>query len=572
MFIPFLLQRNRLLLRCRLNPYAFNLFLIFDQTRTAQPQPQPFTLPLQPTLDSLSIRTLAIKHHRHACTESIMSSAAEDQSASTPPTIKGTMKKIKASPITHFFICLAWLHFSLILIGAGFQGLSAEIKLKYALEATRLAAFRGNHAQELFVQRQLESLLEFQLEPNHLFETHRDCLARAANIADAHYLGGHYYEFPEVLNQTVEWAQDNCDRLSFTAAIRHDRSGLFGKAVASFSGKAVRMYHRVKIIGMNAWDRFFQLRVKLHNTEKRVDARSPSKKATTSSAKDHFVLPSRIKIDCSGIICHLSGNSSSMGVFITEAEIRNARESMFKYGHVLAMVAMAQRVVEVAEHLTFTALWMPYSFLVYFLIILTFTKHSPRTTIPKIWARLHELRKEHSSAPLPHRYRLTILLAFSGARKTCYNIPQCLIEPCLLLGITLIMVFFFHSRANPPASLEKLLQTMQELRQIWRLDAPVPTSPNTKPNTTIEMEESPANSSTSPTTGTKTDGKRSRSTASKNAKLDTIMETEEHAVGSSPSSKTATTTDAKLSRSTILHMATIEEELEEMVELHGSSA
>jgi hypothetical protein len=113
--------------------------------------------------------------------------------------------------------CLAWLITAFTVLSTGLIGAMRGLDCELEGATLELKAQRNLEYQEDMLYAQLDEFLPTQLGKDYM-ETYDDCLARALQQADGH-LFGLGFQYPDIRNQTIGWATDNCGRLHYAPQV-----------------------------------------------------------------------------------------------------------------------------------------------------------------------------------------------------------------------------------------------------------------------------------------------------------------------------------------------------------------
>lgn len=132
---------------------------------------------------------------------------------------------------------------------------------------------------------------------SRLFETHPQCLARAISVAHDHFEDLSCQSIGEIVNGTVSWAQDECDKLMFTP-----------------NAPPPTGWYRVwRAMAQNAKTVLHRCKDTLHHLFKKKEKRT----ALEMASVDPFVLPLNYRIECTGghfLVCKLFSTMLSVGI------------------------------------------------------------------------------------------------------------------------------------------------------------------------------------------------------------------------------------------------------------------
>ncbi|KAF1965178.1 hypothetical protein BU23DRAFT_34558 [Bimuria novae-zelandiae CBS 107.79] len=117
-------------------------------------------------------------------------------------------------PLSVVFAWICWLFLAVLLVDSIIIGTRSISMPHYRIIAEEIANSNFHEATDF----KRGELLEMRLS-KRLFETHLQCLARAITAADDHYGDLPYQSVKEIIDDTVWWAQDECNRLTFTPEV-----------------------------------------------------------------------------------------------------------------------------------------------------------------------------------------------------------------------------------------------------------------------------------------------------------------------------------------------------------------
>lgn len=115
-------------------------------------------------------------------------------------------------PLLIVFLTISYLVFKLLWINAGATGVRGILLPSYWRFEDQIY---DSTARQLLLQYKRDILQHTRLQ-SRLFEGHFQCLTRAASVAHDHYDTLPYQYVEDILMETVEWAQDECDRIIFS--------------------------------------------------------------------------------------------------------------------------------------------------------------------------------------------------------------------------------------------------------------------------------------------------------------------------------------------------------------------
>jgi hypothetical protein len=113
---------------------------------------------------------------------------------------------------------LAWLAIGLLGVIDGIHHVHQSFDARLQATEIRHQALETEYGTVSLIEKCLESVQSNPLQ-RRPFETHNACLARAINNGHNQFLGLPYEEYPTVVNNTVDWAEDSCSRLVFAPQI-----------------------------------------------------------------------------------------------------------------------------------------------------------------------------------------------------------------------------------------------------------------------------------------------------------------------------------------------------------------
>ncbi|CAI6332316.1 unnamed protein product [Periconia digitata] len=376
--------------------------------------------------------------------------------------------------LTWYIACLIWAQLGPILLGTGFRGLHHVIEPMHGSATARLEALQHRHMQEPFVDTRLQSLLGIPLERGPMFETHRDCLLRAARISDLHYMGVPYHSFPDILTQTSQWAQSGCDKLHFVPTNREE--SFFTGAIITFSEKAAQLYRWTRAVGTNSLCRLRNILMRSTGSSHMPgpNKTTKSKKVPGSQPKRNVVLPSYFEIDCFGPVCHLSGIPSSKEALVSDAQIVNAEKIVLEAQALLHVLAKTQDVISLLRGIIFwTVVSLIFIWIPMVLYVLSLTGGLLHDVVD--WTGMQELRADVTPlVPFVHQFLWTTVLeitimSFCSLSEQEGHMPTWLIEPCLILGGSLLAVFFIHAQSGPiPYNARYAIGAIKALYATWK--------------------------------------------------------------------------------------------------------
>lgn len=401
-----------------------------------------------------------------------------------PPEAKRHMKRASRIVllISYMLMCMIWLEFGFGLTTTGLQGLHASLEPKHESSVSRLEAFKYRRMEEPFVDMRLELLLELPLDRGHMFETHSDCLVRAANFADGHYLGITYHKFPKVLNHTVQWAQENCDRLSFTATAYEPeprRKYFFGSGPGSLVQKAAQFCRWVgKLPPFKKIHSIFKQPVVTQKESGNGAKQLPDQQHATPP-KEPIAMPPHFEINCFSPVCRLTATPSSPDAFVSISQIAEAQKLVDESAWILETLRKAwfySSAFEVSVYrfevmLILTLLLIPG--------IALLRGNHPLSTVQGMLKRLCMFKEvliaeALSSKPVLNRFfwvsvfqKALLGLLFALRSNGEDAITPWLNEPCVIVGSSVVLVFFVYSNSDPPPG--NIFDFFNAIVQIFRL-------------------------------------------------------------------------------------------------------
>lgn len=154
-------------------------------------------------------------------TDSSSPDAADNPAPHPPlPTKRSAATSCKTyrtlKPLAAILLCAISLAISSIFVSTSVESLHLS-----TVDALDQAQWDYNAALDVTIReeqtrKQLETLLETQLNKYFWEVDYEDCLARGLNTADVHFLGRDYTDYEIVRNKTLDWVKTNCDRIYFT--------------------------------------------------------------------------------------------------------------------------------------------------------------------------------------------------------------------------------------------------------------------------------------------------------------------------------------------------------------------
>ncbi|KAF2250846.1 hypothetical protein BU26DRAFT_271318 [Trematosphaeria pertusa] len=213
-------------------------------------------------------------------------------------------------PLFVLIACLCYLSMALSFVHNGLHGVRAILQPRLR-DANFLArAYTTKHRWELSLNMHLETLVSTPLE-KHSFEDHDECLARGITLADAHFGDFPYDIYPDILNATMEWVEDNCAKLIFTPQV-HPEPGsytLLRASWATITEKSQTVIHVLKNYGsrIKNWLETNWLGKEPHaHHEVQVQHSAGHEQ---ESFKRPLLMPHRFKLVCGDSpVCHLEYN------------------------------------------------------------------------------------------------------------------------------------------------------------------------------------------------------------------------------------------------------------------------
>jgi len=137
----------------------------------------------------------------------------QPQRADMPMGLKGKAYRSRY-PLLVTLAALAWLTISLLGVTSGLRHAYLALGVRVQAAESQYQAIKTEHGIESTVQKCLGKVQSVTLL-HRPFETHNSCLARAINTGHKQYLGLPYEKFTDVVNDTIEWAENTCGRLVF---------------------------------------------------------------------------------------------------------------------------------------------------------------------------------------------------------------------------------------------------------------------------------------------------------------------------------------------------------------------
>ena len=190
--------------------------------------------------------------------------------------------------------CVSHLLFQLLGVDLGLRLVNSYTEPRLDRAKVQLQAAMSDLVSERIVRGKLDSLLDITLERQHM-ETYEQCLARALYKADKVFLGIDFIQFPDVRNQTMEWATENCDRLLYTPQLHNPNPyKLWATAnnVRRAAGKAFELFKYKAVL----------LRRKFRGTNPQLAAKPTVMQAEHTTKKHSEVpeMPFGFSLDCKG--------------------------------------------------------------------------------------------------------------------------------------------------------------------------------------------------------------------------------------------------------------------------------
>lgn len=216
-----------------------------------------------------------------------------DEHLAAEPTTFFTKVYSARYSLSAVFGWLCWLMVALLLIDTLVTGLRSIHLAEYRRLTNETVC--NNYQAPIDIKR--DELLSMSLH-KRLFETHPQCLARAITIAHRHYDDAPYQSVKELVNETISWAQGECDKLMFTPEAPPTGWYWVWRAIADNTETAFRQCGDT--LG-NIYKRFF-FSEKKERKASRVPELAP------------LILPSGYRIRCVGkdhSVCELSCTADS---------------------------------------------------------------------------------------------------------------------------------------------------------------------------------------------------------------------------------------------------------------------
>ncbi|KAF1962170.1 hypothetical protein CC80DRAFT_569875 [Byssothecium circinans] len=269
---------------------------------------------LNPVLGHHSTTTMALTTSTMDCCDDESIDGVEPCRGLPPGRFLKNLGNNKASrtrrPLFVILACLTWLLIGLINLQLGLHGVIGIFEADLDAAAARYYALKDSHMQDQFVHGRLRSLLSQSLH-RRSFETHKECLARAITLADAHYLDVvPYQEYPDVLNSTIDWAEDNCGKIMFSPLVHSPHLKILLRLTVTKMGDVARW---VKDAGVNIVSWFADVVIRKDDVKTLGPAEDvlASQKEAQGIAHELLHMPPSFSLDCSGPVCRLSYNAPS---------------------------------------------------------------------------------------------------------------------------------------------------------------------------------------------------------------------------------------------------------------------
>ncbi|KAF2643744.1 hypothetical protein P280DRAFT_546648 [Massarina eburnea CBS 473.64] len=387
-------------------------------------------------------------------------------------------------PILVIIACITFLLIGLPIMQLGLYGVHGAFTTRYEAETARYQALKDDHIKDQFVHGRLRSLLSMSLDRRY-FETHEECLSRAINFADAHYQDVVPYQgYANILNSTVDWAEDNCGKLMFSPQIYRSRSELlFHNVVTRFEDA----YRWVKDTGNNAFAWVVKLVVPKGDGGEKTIASAEHAHAPANNVRINGIdiaslrLPPDFEFDCSGPVTRLRYNAptDSSTDRATKEKVEAARESV---SCIRSFDRVLTESVDRIMYLQLALVTIQALFIIFAMPEL-FDRECPAAThtVKGVFVRTSQYAAVHSPLCTYQRrsirlFGLQFLLVVSTMVPCilghCGDFADWLNVPMVIIGFGMLVTFFIRHGDNSQENVGSFLGAFKDLYIIVRSKQP----------------------------------------------------------------------------------------------------